>query len=243
MISKALIKRDVKISLQLWLVITGVMAGLLFLLIFSAREMGSAGSSIVAQFYTLFAPLLFVFFAGPTANKLISAQIDNGSFAYVMAAPLKRTKVATTQALFSILTVIAMHVVLVIVALLANWLFGGTLGIKELLLLNLGSLLLSLCTAGIGFFASCLFDSAGKSLSLGVGVPTAFVMLNLMAIIFSGNKILKLSKYLTWNTLLNVNHILSSSANIIWEFLVMLGISAILYVAGILIFKKKDLPL
>jgi ABC-2 type transport system permease protein len=243
MISKALLKRDIKISMKLWLVITGTMAGLLFLLMFSAREMSAGGSSIVSQFYTLFGPLLFVFFAGPTGNKLIAAQIDNGSFAYVMSAPLKRTQVAVTQAIFSIGSIAAMHVVFIIAGFLGNALFGPVIEAKTFLLLNLGSFLLSVCTAGIGYFASCLFNSAGKSISIGVGIPMAFVILNLMALIFAGNDLLKLCKYLTLNTLLNSSHILSCSTNMIWEFLIMLVIGAVLYVSGIVIFKKKDLPL
>ena len=142
MISKALLKRDIKISLKLWLVITGTMAGLLFLLMFSTKGMAGNGSSVVAQFYTLFGPLLFVFFAGPTGNKLIAAQVDNGSLAYVMSAPLKRTQVALTQAIFSIGSVAAMYVVFMAVGFLGNALLGTMIETKAFLLLNLGTALL-----------------------------------------------------------------------------------------------------
>lgn len=243
MISKALLKRDCHLSFKLWVVITATMAGLLFLMMFSAKQMGPGAASIVAQFYTLMGPLLFVFYAGSTNNKLIAAQVDNGSLAYVMSAPLKRISVVLTQAAFSCLSVVLMYLVLGIVGVLGITVFGIEMGLKSILLLNLGALLLSLCTSGIGFFASCAFNSSGKSIALGVGLPMAFVMIRLAGQIFSGHEILKLCKYLTINSLLNTTDVLNCSANMVWEFLVMFGIGFVLYFSGIMLFNKKDLPL
>lgn len=243
MISQALIKRDIKINRKLWLVITGTMALLLFLLIFSSKGMGPSGSSIVAQFYTLFAPLLFLFFSGPANNKLIAAQVDNGSLAYVMSAPLKREAVVITKMLYSLLSVAAMYVIFIAVGICGNVIFETGMEVKGFLLLNLGSLLLSFCISGIGFFASCLFNTSGSATAIGVGLPMAFVLLNLAGLIFAGNDLLKYCKYLTLNSLLNSSDILSYSSNMVWEFLLMLGISVILYASGAMIFKKKDLPL
>lgn len=243
MISSALLKRDRQLSLKLWLVITAAMAGLLFLLMFSAKGMGPAASSIVTQFYTLLGPLLFVFYAGSTNNKLIAAQVDNGSLAYVMSAPLKRRSVVLTQAFFSSGSVVVMYLIYAAVAVAGRAAFGIELELKAILLLNLGALLLALCVSGIGFLASCVFNSSGKSTALGVGIPMAFVVINLAGQIFSGHEVLKYCKYFTINALLNATDVLSYSTKMIWEFGAMFAVALVLYMSGILIFNKKDLPL
>ena len=93
-----------------------------------------------------------------------------------MSAHLKRTQVAVTQAVFSIGSVAAMHAIFILAGYLGNALFGDVIETKAFLLLNLGSFLLSVCTAGISYFASCLFNSSGKSISIGIGIPMAFVL-------------------------------------------------------------------
>ena len=74
MIAKALFKRDLKISWKLWLVVTVVMALLLFALFFATSGMDGSGAMVIQQFYTLFAALIPVFFIGTTGTKLIAAR-------------------------------------------------------------------------------------------------------------------------------------------------------------------------
>ena len=60
---------------------------------------------------------------------------------------------------------------------------------------------------------------------------------------FGSNKLLSYCKYLTINSLYNPTDILAGSSNVIWQ-LGILGVIALgLFIAGGVIFKKKDLPL
>lgn len=243
MISKALFKRDLKLSFKLWLVITTVMALLLFALFYATSGMDGSGAMVIQQFYTLFAAVIPLFFIGTAGNKLIAAQIDNGSFAYVMSAPLKRRKVAFTQAFFLIVSVVAMYAVLTAVGLISFAIWGEVLGLKVFFLLTLGSLLLNLLVSGIAYFATCVFNSVGAATSLGIGLPLVFFLLHIVATFFGSNKLLSCCKYLTINSLYSPADIIAANSDMVRQFLVMFGAAAVLYLAGMTVFKKKDLPL
>ncbi|MGN0203418.1 MAG: hypothetical protein ACI4BB_02670, partial [Coprococcus sp.] len=238
-----LFKRDFKISLKLWLVITTVMALLLLALFYATSGMDGSGAMVIQQFYTLFAALIPVFFIGTTGTKLIAAQVDNGSFSYVMSAPIKRRTVAFTQAFFLIISVLAMYVIFIAVGLIAFALWGEMLELKVFFLLTLGSLLFNLMISGIAYFATCIFNSSAMATSMGTGLPLVFFLLYIVATFFGSNKLLSYCKYFTINFLYNPADIIACNSNMVWQFLAMFTIAAVLYFTGMTIFKKKDLPL
>lgn len=242
MMSHALLKRDFRITKALWCVITAVM-GLLLLALFFATNGSPAGTMIIQQFYSLFASLMPVFYIGSAAKKLIAEQVDNGSFSYVMSAPLKRKTVAITQGAYLILSVLMMYVLFVCVGLVSFAIWGQFMDLGDYLLLNLGSLLLNLVISGIGFIATCYFNSAAKTSAVSTGLPMGFFLLYVVSSFFGSNKLLSCCKYLTINTLYSPTDILSGSSNVIWQFAVLAVIAVVAFRAGGLIFEKKDLPL
>ena len=243
MISKALFKRDLKISWKMFAIITGVMMLLMFALFFATSGMEGSGGMVIQQFYSLFASLMPVFYIGSTANKLIAAQIDNGSFAVVMSSPLKRRKVALTQACFLILSVLVMYLLFFLIGLIAFAIWGELVEMRLFLKLNFGCCLLNLAIAGIAYLATCLFNTSAKCTAIGIGVPLGFFLLYVVGTFFGSNKLLSYCKYLTINSLYNPTDILAGSSNVIWQ-LGILGVIALgLFIAGGVIFKKKDLPL
>lgn len=243
MISKALFKRDLRISWKLWLVITAVMALLLFALFFATSGMDGSGTMVIQQFYTLFAALIPVFFIGTTGNKLIAAQVDSGSFSYVMSAPLKRRTVAFTQAFFLIASVAVMYVLFLAVGLISFAIWGEVLELKVFFLLTFGSLLFNLVVSSISYFASCLFNSSGAATSVGTGLPLVFFLLHIVSTFFGSNQLLGYCKYVTINSLYSPTDIIACNANMVWQFLLMFAMAAVLFLAGMVVFKKKDLPL
>lgn len=243
MISKALFKRDLKISWKLWLVITAVMVLLLFALFFATSGMEGSGTMVIQQFYTLFAALIPVFFIGTTGTKLIAAQVDNGSFSYVMSAPLKRRTVALTQAFFLIVSVIAMYILFLSVGLISFAIWGEALELNVFLLLTLGSFLFNLMVSGIAYFATCVFNSSGAATSVGTGLPLVFFLLHIVATFFGSNKLLSYCKYFTINSLYSPADIIACNSNMLVQFLVMFATAAVLFLVGMAVFKKKDLPL
>lgn len=242
MISKALLKRDFKITKGLWCVITAVMVLLLFALFFATNG-SSGGVMIIQQFYSLFASLMPVFYIGSAAKKLIAEQVDNGSFSYVMSAPIKRKTVAFTQGLYLVVTVLAMYALFFAIGLISFAIWGQFMEVKTFFLLNFGSFLLNLLVSGIGFLATCLFNSSAKTTAVATGLPLGFFLLYVVATFFGSNKILSYCKYLTINSLYSPTDILAGSGNVIWQFAVLAVMAALAFLAGGFIFEKKDLPL
>lgn len=242
MISKALLKRDFKIGYKLWLVVTAIML-LLLAALFFATSGAEGGNMVVQQFYTLFAALIPVFYIGAMGNKLIVSQVDNGSFAYVMSAPLKRSKVAFTQGFFLIASVTLMYLLFFVMGLVAFALWGQFMDVGTFFLLNFGSLLFNLVISGIAWFASCCFNSSGPATSVGTGLPLVFFLLYVVSTFFGSNKLLGYCRYFTVNSLYSPSDIIAGSSDVVWQFLLMFGMAVILFLAGAIVFKKKDLPL
>lgn len=242
MISKALLKRDMKVGYKLWLAITAVML-LLLAALFFATSGTEGGVMIIQQFYTLFAALIPVFYIGAMANKLIVSQVDNGSFSYVMSAPLKRSKVMLTQGGFLIASVTLMYVMFFAMGLVAFALWGQFMDMGTFFLLNFGSLLFNLVVSGIAWFASCCFNSSAPATSVGTGLPLVFFLLYVVSVFFGSNKLLGYCRYFTINSLYSPSDIIAGNQDMVWQFLMMFGMAAVLFFAGAVVFEKKDLPL
>lgn len=111
--------------------------------------------------------------------------------------------------------------------------------VPDYLMLNLGCLLLILATSSISFFFSCVFNLSKNSLALGAGIPIAFFIFQIMGQISDS---LEGFKYLSLNTLYDTNVIISDGSYWV-QFVVLAVVGLVLYCAGAIWFKRKDLPL
>ncbi|MCL2353646.1 MAG: hypothetical protein FWC69_03340 [Defluviitaleaceae bacterium] len=105
--------------------------------------------------------------------------------------------------------------------------------------LNLGIFLLMFVIGGVSFMFSCIFNFTRNSLALGAGIPFGFFILNFMA---SASPDFANLRFFTLNTLYNPTNI-TGGYDFIPQFIAMAGIGLALYIIGIIVFKKKDLPL
>lgn len=253
-ISWSLMKKTIKDNWKLWTLITAVLCFFIVMFIsisvIAANRggemgggMGNASGQILEQFYTMFGVLLALIFVGITANKLIAAQVDKGSLSYVMVNPIKRNQVSITQGLFLATSVIAMFAMVTVAGLAAIGISGSEIAMDHFLLLNLGAILLMLATSGISFLASCIFNRSGASIALGIGIPVMFFLFTFLGQLESLSDIMVVFKYLTINSLFNMESIAANSLDMIWQFLILFAIFAATYIGGIAYFKKKDLPL
>ncbi|MCL2062529.1 MAG: ABC transporter permease [Firmicutes bacterium] len=259
MFSKPLFKKTIKDNYKLWLGITAALTVMLVLLLVMTNSVinnpdiggrpnggGGGGMSInlvLEQFYTMFAMLLGMIYVIITANKLIAAQIDNGSMAVLMSRPVKRNQVSVTQAVYLFGSIAAMFSVVMGVGLAVIGATGLNIAIGGFMLLNLGIVLFFLSISGISFLASCLFNVSSKSLLMGAGIPVLFFLFNMLAGFSGMAEFMELFKYLSLNTLFSVSDIMAYSTNLIWQFIILFAVGAGCYTAGIWYFKKKDLPL
>lgn len=256
MFSKSLFKKTVKDNWKFWLGITLGLAVMMVILLAVANNYINnppdrpdfdpsefAMDNIFDQYYTMFAMMIPMIYIVMTGNKLIAAQIDKGSLAYLMSKPVKRNQVSLTQAIFFIGSIVAMFAVITVVGLAMIGILGIKVEIGSFLLLNLGIILFHLAISGISYLASCIFNFSSKSLLIGAGIPVMFFVFNMLAGFSEMASIMENFKYLTINSLYNVTDIMTYSTNMIWQFGILLAIAAVCYTTGVLYFKKKDLPL
>ena len=105
--------------------------------------------------------------------------------------------------------------------------------------LNIGIFLLMFAIGGVSFMFSCIFNLTRNSLALGAGLPIGFFIFNLMA---NTSPDFENLRFFSLNTLYNPSQIVGG-----YEFLPQLATLALiglaLYSTGIVLFKRKDLPL
>lgn len=211
----------------------------------SAMGMSIVDTSLagfLSTYYYGFLIILFpMIFDIIIANKLIAKQVDNGSMAYLLATPNKRTKIVFTQAIFLLLNVtLLIGSVTILGIVLCYSMFPNQLDITKFIIMNLGALLLHYTISGIAFFSSCLFNDTKNSLGLGAGLPIGFFLIQMIA--NAGDKFADL-KYATIFTLFNPADIVKGDEAVASSFIALGAISLLLYIWGICLFKKRDLPL
>jgi ABC-2 type transport system permease protein len=189
-------------------------------------------------FLILFFPLIYTVIM---AHRMIAQHVDNGSMAFLLSTPNTRARIAFTQAVFLVgsLVLLILFVILVGVGVSAA-LFPGLLDIPGFLRLNLGAVLLYFALSGIGFFASCLFNEAKGSLALGGGLPVAFFLVNLVSGVGEQAEVLR---YASLMSLFDPSAIIAGESSYPLAFLALAAIGLALYAAGIWVFSRKDLPL
>lgn len=192
----------------------------------------------------LYGFLLVVFpmiFAVMMANKLVARHVDRGTMAWLLASPNGRGKVVTTQA---VTLVLCMLIVVCYVTGLAvafcQVLFPGELDIGAYLTLNLGLFCALLAISGICFLCSCIFNESKHAVTIGAGIPVFFFLVQMLVNL--GDKLENL-KYVTILTLFNTDGLLSGTGEALLGAVILAVLGIALYLAGILIFRRRNLPL
>lgn len=247
-----------------WLQILGFMQTMGFSLsriqTMSSIDVMAVFNDVIYSIAGVLLPLIFVII---TSNKLIASQVDDGSMAYVLSTPTTRKRVVFTQFAFLILSLIAMYIVVTAFALGSEALgFGAKASPLRTLLLNVGSLCSMFAFGGVAFMASCIFSRAKYSLGLGGGFCVFCFLATILGLFGTpvfvslgvGVQGMNVFNYLTILTLYDTDSIstfvkaisgqdVDISFNWIWEEGILLAISIGTFIAGLEVFKKKDLPL
>lgn len=197
-------------------------------------------SFIATYFYGFLILLVPMIYTVIVCNRIIASHVDKGSMAYLLSTPNTRSKITRTQALFLLVTVtLLIGFVALIGILFCAVMFPGKLDINGFLLLNLGALLLYYALTGIGFFASCFFNDTKNSLSIGAGLPVAFLLLQMISNVGEATEFFK---YFTLYTLFDPGKIVLGEGYIS-SFIALGLIAIVMYFAAFYFFKKRDLPL
>ena len=173
-------------------------------------------------------------------NKLVAKMVDNGSFAYLLATPNSRVKIIITQGVYALTSLVVLFAALFgIGVLISAAMFPNLLDVGAFFKLNFTTMLVNMVVMMISFFFSCLFNETKMSLGFGAGVPIAFILMNMLGGASPDAEILKKMSIYGFYDPVELVH-----GGAIWGInLIYIGIVVVLFTAGVLIFRKKQLPL
>ena len=205
--------------------------------------------SIFFKMAGLLLPIIYMIMA---SNNLIASQVDTGSMAYILSTSVKREEVSFTQALYLIISLFAMFLCTTLTSVICFSIVNvsSSLSYGKLILMNLGAFLVLFSMSGINFFTSSTFDQSKKSMSIGGGLSMFFLVCTILGLFGSPviPTVIRLDalnyfNYVSIITLFDTISIIEGTATFIYKLAILAIIGIIGYVAGSIIFKKKNLPL
>lgn len=213
--------------------------------LFAAFGMSDAGTSLIEFIANYLYGFLFVVF--PMIFSLILSSmvmvryIDHGSMAYLLSTPTTRTKIAGTQAAVLLIGVFFLvGYVTVFCSICSGILFPKELDLPKFFLLNVGLLCLHIFLSGIAFFCSCVWNETRKAVGVSAGLCILFVLIQMVAQVGEKFEVLR---YITPLTLFNVDGFTAGESIALWQAGILLIFGVLFYAAGIVSFRKRDLPL
>ena len=260
MFDKSLFIHLIKTNLKIFIIIAGALSLLIGIVmsIFTPETMDEITkasmdtpinplgdiSTLIAfvanQYFGNFALIFAMIYSIIIGNKLIADQVDKGSMAYHLSTPITRTQYTFTSAIYFVSSLLVMFGLVFVVGYgVAELVQPGELPVKEFFILTVGSLLLHLAVSGITFLASCLFNRSSNSLALGAGLTVFFYAANLLSGMSDSLEFLKSATIIT---LFDTNAIIQNESYG-GQFVLLAMLTFTLYFIGIIVFKRKDLPL
>ncbi|MDD2978495.1 MAG: ABC transporter permease subunit [Hespellia sp.] len=213
--------------------------------VFAAFGMADVGQTLL-EFITgyLYGILLTAFpavYIIILSNRLVAKYVDNGSMVYLLSGPQKRGQIVRTQALFQITSLLVMlvYVILVIIAT-SQILFPGDLEMKAFLRVNVGLFGLWILLSGVCFLASCIWNDSKMAIGVGSAIVVYAVLVQMISQV--GEKFENL-KYATPMSLFHADGLIANESQAWITCGVMYGVGILCYVAGVQIFKRRNLPI
>ena len=257
-----------------WLKVLGLLERMGFSLariqVMSQIDLNSILNELIYKIAGVLLPMIYVMIC---ANKLIAAQVSDGSMAYILSTPTNRKTVIRTQYLFLLLSIFLMYVVIFIaafsseaisnaVAVAQNPDMKSTWNPIVTPLFCFGSFLAIFALGGIAFGASAFFNKSSYSVAVGGGACIISFLCCILGLFGNevfvavgiGVKAMGMFNYLSIFTLVD-NSSMSAFAkamsgldaqisyNWIWELAILIVIGGVFAYIGGRHFVKKDLPL
>lgn len=256
-----------------WLQILGLLENMGFSLsriqTMSQIDLNSVMNDLIYKIAGVLLPMIYVMI---TCNKLIAAQVSDGSMAYTLSTPTNRKTVVRTQYVFMILSLVAMYLVITLGAYISGAIAYfitkptninfGTLTLRTFLYC-FGSFVAIFALTGICFGASCYFNKSSNSVAVGGGACVLAFLCCILGLF--GNKVfvsvgvgvqaMNFFNFLTLFSLIDTESMSNFakfvtgayggalSFNWLWELAILAVIGAVLAFLGAYKFVKKDLPL
>lgn len=266
MISMTLFKRECKANMKILLLFLAVLTmycGVILMMydpelgkslnmmaesmpdLFAAFGMSNPGSTLLEfigtylyGFILIVIPFLCIVLI---THRMIVRYVDRGSMAYLLASGNSRTRIIVTQAFYLILCVLMMCIYVSLFLLICgNLMFDEPIEPSTFLTLNLSWFGLMMVFAGLMFLSSVSFNEAKLATGLGAGMGTAFILISMLSNVSDKISFLK---YFSITTLFQSKEILANDTNTALPICILFLISLLCFYLGVVIFKKRDLPL
>lgn len=257
-----------------WLKILGLLEKMGFSLsriqIMSQIDLNSILNELIYKITGVLLPMIYVMIC---ANRLIAAQVSDGSMAYILSTPTNRKTVLRTQYLFMLASIFVMYIVIFAAAysseMISNAIYlhrnpdaESTWNPITTPLFCLGSFLSIFALGGIAFGASAFFNKSSNSVAVGGGACIVSFLCCILGLFGNevfiavgiGVRAMGFFNYLSIFTLVD-NTSMSAFAkavsgldvqisyNWIWELGILILIGITFAYIGGRHFVKKDLPL
>lgn len=228
----------------------------------SLTEMGEMNTYGIMTGYVGFAiaalliPMVYTIML---SNNLVASKVETGSLAFTLSTPIRRISFVFTQGMYLLFSECVMAIVLFAASAITQSIgvsLGGTdllesLPISDLALYTLGNFAVTLAISGICFFASCFFDKSNQAIAIGGGLNVFFYICSILGLF--GTKaipgtvridMMNYFNYVTINSLFDPLAIMNQDYTTFFiKVGCLLGITLVTYIAGMVKFTKKDLPL
>lgn len=213
--------------------------------IFAAFGMSVMGTTllefITGYLYGMILVLLPAVFIMLLCGRLVARYVSGGSMAYLLAAPVKRKNIAASQAVFLLVSLLAME--LLVIGLIwgpAEVLFPGELELMGFSRINVGMLGVWIFIGGICFLVSCIFNDSKQVSSINAGIIIYSYLIQMISQV--GDKF-EVLKYATPLILFDAEGLAASQTEAWIGTAVLYGAGFVFMILGIRIFSKKNLPL
>ena len=194
----------------------------------------------VAGYYYGFIMVMFpMIYSIILGQRVIARYVDNGSMSFLLSTPISRKKVAITQGFYVLTSTITLILVTALLILLfGEIMFPGDMELVPFTILNLNMISLFVAISGITYLASCIFNDKSQAIGFGSGIPIGFFVIDMLV---GASDKLSILKYFTIFTLMNPEMVLDKDPFVFVNIAILLVIGFGAYVAGIIIFNRKDL--
>lgn len=235
-----LLKQTFRSNLANW----GLTTLIMNLLLGQMITMEATRTLLGPMFYGMLVPALISIFIITVGNKLLAGQVDRGSMAYILTAPIKRITVTMTQMIYMIGSLAVTFGLMTATAIATNGLVDAGINNHVLVYLNLGAFALSFAFAGIMFAASGICNLSKRALGTGGMLILAFLLLAIIGSFANyGVSGLETVQHLTIVSLFDYKNILIQGDKWLPELGILAAIRVAAFAAGSTVFTKKDLPL
>lgn len=213
--------------------------------LFAAFGMATVGENLLEFVANYLYGMIFLAFPAVhlviLAKSLVAGYVDDGSMAYLLATPKKRTRIAWTQVVVTLVTcVLTVGVVAAAMAVLSEALFPGELDMEGFLRVNVGWLGVLVFFGGACFLCSCVFNQSRHAVGCSAAVVVYAILLQMLS--QTGESLEKL-RYLTPLTLFDIEGLTAGTKEAWLGCAVFYVVGLACMAAGVIYFDKKNLPL